>query len=104
MIDSLQKEKTKNGVPSNSFQLARSPVELGSSNPKLQAKLPAVVQSNDDDETTGFGDEDFADEDVPLVLPEGRQAASKRQPDDYGHMRYGKRDFDDYGHMRFGRR
>lgn len=80
-------------------------MELGSINPKLQAKLPAVVQSNnDDDETTGFGDEDFADEDVPLVLPEGRQAASKRQPDDYGHMRYGKRDFDDYGHMRFGRR
>lgn len=31
---------------------------------------------------------------------------SKRQIDDYGHMRFGKRgedQFDDYGHMRFGR-
>lgn len=33
---------------------------------------------------------------------------SKRQFDDYGHMRFGKRGdpedkFDDYGHMRFGR-
>ncbi|XP_044743583.1 drosulfakinins [Chrysoperla carnea] len=30
---------------------------------------------------------------------------SKRQFDDYGHMRFGKREdrFDDYGHMRFGR-
>ena len=102
-----QKEKTKTaGVASSSaFQLARSPAELGNSNPKLQPKLPSMAQtSNEDDETTGLGDEDFADEDVPLLLPESRQAASKRQPDDYGHMRYGKRDFDDYGHMRFGRR
>lgn len=58
---------------------------------------------SDDEETAGMGDEDFTDEDIQLLLPEGRQA-SKRQPDDYGHMRYGKRDFDDYGHMRFGRR
>ena len=29
---------------------------------------------------------------------------SKRQSDDYGHMRFGKREqFEDYGHMRFGR-
>jgi len=43
--------------------------------------------------------EDFDD----LILPEGVLSESKRQHDDYGHMRYGKRDFDDYGHMRFGR-
>ena len=48
-----------------------------------------------------LGSEDF-DDDV-LQFLEGRQA-SKRQQDDYGHMRYGKREFDDYGHMRFGRR
>lgn len=51
------------------------------------------------DEELG-GNDDFDDD---MVFLEGRQA-SKRQPDDYGHMRYGKRDFDDYGHMRFGRR
>ncbi|XP_032778356.2 uncharacterized protein LOC116917097 [Daphnia magna] len=100
-----EKEKTKNAVPmANSFQLARTQIDL--SNPKQQ-KIPMSMQgnnSNDDDDTTAFGDEDFADEEVQLLLPEGRQAASKRQPDDYGHMRYGKRDFDDYGHMRFGRR
>ncbi|KAJ9587735.1 hypothetical protein L9F63_018843 [Diploptera punctata] len=29
---------------------------------------------------------------------------SKRQSDDYGHLRFGKREpFEDYGHMRFGR-
>ncbi|XP_057372112.1 uncharacterized protein LOC130693026 [Daphnia carinata] len=100
-----EKEKTKNAVPmANSFQLARTQVDL--SNPKQQ-KLPISIQgnnSNDDDDATALGDEDFADEEVQLLLPEGRQAAMKRQPDDYGHMRYGKRDFDDYGHMRFGRR
>lgn len=99
-----QKEKSKNGTPI--FQLARA-AELN--NPKQQQKLSAAVSSmqannsSDDDETAGFGEEDFADEDIQLLLPESRQAM-KRQPDDYGHMRYGKRDFDDYGHMRFGRR
>ena len=43
--------------------------------------------------------EDFDD----AILPEDLHSESKRQHDDYGHMRYGKRDFDDYGHMRFGR-
>lgn len=30
---------------------------------------------------------------------------TKKQFDDYGHMRFGKREdqFDDYGHLRFGR-
>lgn len=30
---------------------------------------------------------------------------SKKQMDDYGHLRFGKREdqFDDYGHLRFGR-
>lgn len=81
------------------MQLARA-AELNSS--KQQMKPSAVIQTNSsDEETAGVTDEDFADED--FLIPEGRQA-SKRQPDDYGHMRYGKRDFDDYGHMRFGRR
>lgn len=46
-----------------------------------------------------FSVEDFDD----VILPESLHSESKRQHDDYGHMRYGKRDFDDYGHMRFGR-
>ncbi len=50
--------------------------------------------------TEDLGSSDEFDDDIQLF--ENRQA-SKRQPDDYGHMRYGKRDFDDYGHMRFGR-
>uniref|UniRef100_T1JJF4 Sulfakinin neuropeptide n=1 Tax=Strigamia maritima TaxID=126957 RepID=T1JJF4_STRMM len=28
---------------------------------------------------------------------------TKRNFDDYGHMRFGKREFDDYGHPRYGR-
>nr|QHB80571.1 sulfakinin [Carabus violaceus] len=39
---------------------------------------------------------DFLDDDDLFDL-------TKRQSDDYGHMRFGKREFDDYGHMRFGR-
>lgn len=76
--------------------------ELNSPKQKIAA-IAMQANSSSDEETAGFGDEDFADEDLQLLMPEARQA-SKRQPDDYGHMRYGKRDFDDYGHMRFGRR
>lgn len=46
--------------------------------------------------------------DVLLDDTEDGLDLSKRQFDDYGHMRFGKRGdpedkFDDYGHMRFGR-
>ena len=62
----------------------------------LMAKMEVSPSQSDEE----WPLEDF-DDAVPLSAEEERP--SKRQPDDYGHMRYGKRDFDDYGHMRFGR-
>lgn len=89
------KEKAKNGGPF--FQLSKTAHEYN-----LKPKLQLQGTANSDEEIPN-GDEDFSDDDIQYLLPEGRQAV-KRQPDDYGHMRFGKRDFDDYGHMRFGRR
>ncbi|KAK8719592.1 hypothetical protein OTU49_013931 [Cherax quadricarinatus] len=45
-----------------------------------------------------------ADFEDPELL-DFRDAAGKREFDEYGHMRFGKRggDYDDYGHLRFGR-
>uniref|UniRef100_A0A482ZAX7 U21-Austrotoxin-Ht1a_1 n=1 Tax=Hickmania troglodytes TaxID=489260 RepID=A0A482ZAX7_9ARAC len=52
-------------------------------------------------EVSDAGLTDFEDEDTETV--------SKRQFDDYGHMRFGRnsgglhKKFDDYGHMRYGK-
>lgn len=58
--------------------------------------------NNDDSSSQDVGATDFEDEDVESI--------SKRQFDDYGHMRFGRnaggvphKKFDDYGHMRYGK-
>ncbi|GFQ77535.1 uncharacterized protein TNCT_388621 [Trichonephila clavata] len=56
---------------------------------------------NEDSASQDMGATDFEDEDIDGV--------SKRQFDDYGHMRFGRnagmtqKKFDDYGHMRYGK-
>ncbi|KAF8764970.1 Callisulfakinin like protein [Argiope bruennichi] len=61
----------------------------------------SLARRHNDDSSQDVGATDFEDEDVDSV--------SKRQFDDYGHMRFGRnagvphKKFDDYGHMRYGK-
>ena len=67
-------------------------------------KIPMAPAVQEMKKLAGGGEELAGDEsDFDDVDPLVEEQQSKRQVDDYGHMRYGKRDFDDYGHLRFGR-